>query len=1448
MVEIWDADSSGDTLLDTTFTDNSGYYISDNISNSDEEGGGQDIYVKVYSTDNRSVRVTDFSAPGKLYNSVTQVQTDVSDGDVDMGSYSLDSAVNRMAWYIYDLIANEAFDYLADNVGWQNVYKLQVKWSPTNTSVGTGYQPGGAINLLAGDRWDSDVFLHEYGHFVMYKIYGNYLPPAPGCSAHYWGGHFSLGCAWVEGWANFLQAAIQNDPNYVDTEDQTLHINFEPPIPSASHAEDEGAVAASLWDIFDPASTSESWDTIGNGINGSSNNGIWSIVNGVGPSDVLEFYSDWINSSNGYNSEITSIFQHHKIDPATGSLKVSVSPSAAVSAGAQWRVDGGSWRNSGYTQAGLSVGSHTVEFKALTGWSKPGNKTVTINYNQTANPSGTYTRQTGSLKVSMSPSAAVSAGAQWRVDGGSWRNSGYTQSGLSVGSHTVEFKALTGWSKPGNKTVTINYNQTANPSGTYTRQTGSLKVSVSPSAAVSAGAQWRVDGGSWRNSGYTQSGLSVGSHTVEFKALTGWSKPGNKTVTINYNQTANPSGTYTRQTGSLKVSVSPSAAVSAGAQWRVDGGSWRNSGYTQAGLSVGSHTVEFKAVTGWSKPGNKTVTINYNQTTNPSGTYTRQTGSLKVSVSPSAAVSAGAQWRVDGGSWRNSGYTQAGLSVGSHTLEFKAVSGWSRPSNKTVTINYNQTTNASGTYTQQTGSLKVSVSPSAAVSAGAQWRVDGGSWRNSGYTQAGLSVGSHTLEFKAVSGWSRPSNKTVTINYNQTTNASGTYTQQTGSLKVSVSPSAAVSAGAQWRVDGGSWRNSGYTQAGLSVGSHTLEFKAVSGWAKSGDKTVTINYNQTTNASGTYTQQTGSLKVSVSPSAAVSAGAQWRVDGGSWRNSGYTQAGLSVGSHTLEFKAVSGWAKSGDKTVTINYNQTTNASGTYTQQTGSLKVSVSPSAAVSAGAQWRVDGGSWRNSGYTQAGLSIGSHTLEFKAVSGWAKSGDKTVTINYNQTTNASGTYTQETTEPSISITIPTSNPTYSTSNSSLNIGGTAADNQAVTSVSWENSRGGSGTCSGTTTWSNSGIALSSGENIISVTAKDAVGNTATATLTVTYTPPDTAPEIVEEDSYPHDAQGMDDGTLRVPIDTSIVTRIKSDGGIDENSVAMSIENQSANMLIEKQSVNIRLQEVNEGDDTDFWIIHSPNTPFAFEQAVNFTVDAKNLNDVEMVTYYSSFKIESEEEHAVALADTPPSTESADDPVIGQNTIAADPGTAIEGAKIIYGNLEPVTPRFGPLEEIPNLDIIEGVGVPLNLQPANVFVKPVTVFIPCPGETDLGILEIYVFNPAIGWQASWETDGCIVPGSRVNHGPDDPDPTEPPTIEVQLNHFSGVQAGRPAELILPSAGAGDEELAGKGGTGGGGGGGCFITAASGGSQKLKVAPLAFIQLLTVGFAGFVGIRRKLKK
>ena len=226
----------------------------------------------------------------------------------------------------------------------------------------------------------------------------------------------------------------------------------------------------------------------------------------------------------------------------------------------------------------------------------------------------------------------------------------FTLSGLSseVASIAVEASGVAGY-LPTEKTVDVVASANVDLEiAMQAAETGSLLMNLNPADAVSAGAQWRVDGGTWRNSGYTQSGLSVGSHTVSFSAVTGYATPGNQTVSVTANQTTTASVTYSTQTGSLQVTLSPSAVVSAGAQWRVDGGTWRNSG-----LSVGSHTVSFSSVTGYTTPGNQTVSVTANQTTTASVTYSPQTGSLQVTLSPSAVVSAGAQWRVDWGAWHN---------------------------------------------------------------------------------------------------------------------------------------------------------------------------------------------------------------------------------------------------------------------------------------------------------------------------------------------------------------------------------------------------------------------------------------------------------------------------------------------------------------------------------------------------------------------------------------------------------------------------------------------------------------------------------------------------------------------------------------------------------------------------------------------------------------------------
>ena len=112
----------------------------------------------------------------------------------------------------------------------------------------------------------------------------------------------------------------------------------------------------------------------------------------------------------------------------------------------------------------------------------------------------------------------------------------------------------------------------------------------------------------------------------------------------------------------------------------------------------------------------------------------------------------------------------------------------------------------------------------------------------------------------------------------------------------------------------------------------------------------------------------------------------------------------------------------------------------------------------------------------------------------------------NYSEAAHASAipTPTPDTIAPTVTITQPTSEGSYSTSQNTLTVGGSTSDNIGVTSVTWINSRGGSGTASGTNIWTISSVPLQEGDNVITVTAHDAAGNTGVDTLTMTYTLPD--------------------------------------------------------------------------------------------------------------------------------------------------------------------------------------------------------------------------------------------------------------------------------------------------------------------------------------------------------
>src|SRR5262249_31718541 len=138
---------------------------------------------------------------------------------------------------------------------------------------------------------------------------------------------------------------------------------------------------------------------------------------------------------------------------------------------------------------------------------------------------------------------------------------------------------------------------------------------------------------------------------------------------------------------------------------------------------------------------------------------------------------------------------------------------------------------------------------------------------------------------------------------------------------------------------------------------------------------------------------------------------------------------------------------------------------------------------------------SWSASGVA---LQPGANVLTVSARDAASNTGTATLAVSYDPTA------------PTVSITAPTTALTFTTATSPIARGGTAGDTAGGSPVTWSNGRGGSGTATGTTAWSVNSVVLQPGDNVLSVTARDAAGNVTSASLTVTYTAPDTtAPQV---------------------------------------------------------------------------------------------------------------------------------------------------------------------------------------------------------------------------------------------------------------------------------------------------------------------------------------------------
>lgn len=148
-----------------------------------------------------------------------------------------------------------------------------------------------------------------------------------------------------------------------------------------------------------------------------------------------------------------------------------------------------------------------------------------------------------------------------------------------------------------------------------------------------------------------------------------------------------------------------------------------------------------------------------------------------------------------------------------------------------------------------------------------------------------------------------------------------------------------------------------------------------------------------------------------------------------------------------------------------------------------------------------IDSVKWSNN---RRGSGSCSGTTSWSASEISLEPGDNTITVTVRdceqQETSESVTFTYVIPPPSVSI----SSSGGRTSSNSVTISGSASVGEGARfySVDWSNNRGGSGSCTGTTSWSTSFISLEPGDNTITVTVRDSERQEASASITFIYNP----------------------------------------------------------------------------------------------------------------------------------------------------------------------------------------------------------------------------------------------------------------------------------------------------------------------------------------------------------
>lgn len=333
LIEIWEDDTIGDDHEGDTRTDSSGcfsFWISDNDDG--WLGGSKETFVRLYPN-TPGAYVTDISWIDEDYRYRTSNYT--GGQNIDLGTIPGGGTLDEM-FHIADVLL-DAWDYASQYRTAPD--QVQARYEPgygENTSAYNSYWEEITIADGSGDdAYDDTIIIHEYGHYIADQHACN---DSPG-GTHYLDQQYSPELAWSEGWASYLSSAVRDSSWYLDwnwsSENWSIRRDWETWTVTGSG--NEGAVCATLWDIYDSAA--ESYDVVAMG-----GHEIWYTVDELMEEqwyndafqscDIYEFWDQWHGAGYQDDSELAAIFGYYQtagqsLSTAAGRAAASALPAAA---------------------------------------------------------------------------------------------------------------------------------------------------------------------------------------------------------------------------------------------------------------------------------------------------------------------------------------------------------------------------------------------------------------------------------------------------------------------------------------------------------------------------------------------------------------------------------------------------------------------------------------------------------------------------------------------------------------------------------------------------------------------------------------------------------------------------------------------------------------------------------------------------------------------------------------------------------------------------------------------------------------------------------------------------------------------------------------------------------------------------------------------------------------